>query len=175
MRHIAKILPAGGSGSSARWAAYLSTAVLAISTLLLAACVQPNSGPTTIGSDAAYRPAYSPPPRIVFPPRAKTDRWVGRGSFDACGNAWYLELAITGNRVDGLYRRGNIRYDIAGYLESSGRIVRVRGQKNRFFRNHIGPRRMEFNIAFGESEGQGEHYFENGRCLTPLRLTRVGE
>ncbi len=134
------------------------------------------------GNDAALTGttrflADVPLPAIPITERAASSRfapkkWVGRGALDVCGKSWTIELRVAGNKVTGEFWLGAIKYDIIGFLDSYGRMDSIPGRKNKFFRNHIGPRQMEFNITFSGGEAIGEHYFFYGRCLTPMRLTR---
>lgn len=142
---------------------------------LLLACAGPGNdaapaGPTRFLADV-------PLPAIAITERAASSRfapkrWVGRGARDVCGKSWTIELRVAGNKVTGEFWLGAIKYDIIGFLDSYGRMDGIPGRKNKFYRNHIGPRQMEFNITFSGGEATGEHYFFYGRCLTPMRLTR---
>jgi hypothetical protein len=104
------------------------------------------------------------------PSRPASKKWVGRSAFDACGNGWSIALTVTGNKVTGEFWIKGIKYDINGFLDSSGRMDDIPGRKSKFHRNHIGPREMKFSVVFGAGEAKGEHYFSYGRCLTPMRL-----
>jgi len=103
--------------------------------------------------------------------RVAPKKWVGRGVHDVCGKSWAIKLTISGKKVTGEFWLGAIKYDILGFLDSSGRMDGIIGRKSKYYRNHIGPRQMEFNATFSADQARGEHYFFYGRCLTPMRLT----
>ncbi len=98
-------------------------------------------------------------------------KWVGSGIRDVCGNSWAIELTVVGNKVIGAFWLRSIKYDIIGFLDSAGRMDGIPGRKSKFFRNHIGPRQMEFNVTFARGQAIGEHYFFYGHCLTPMLLS----
>ncbi|MDX1482837.1 MAG: hypothetical protein R3229_00015 [Alphaproteobacteria bacterium] len=115
-----------------------------------------------------------PPPSPLDTEGSAGQRWLGRGGLGTCGHAWRIELTVGDGRASGEFWRGGIKYDISGPLDSAGNISGIQGRKSRFYRNHIGPRLMEFNVVFGPREARGEHYFSDGRCLTPMRLVPAG-
>ena len=100
-------------------------------------------------------------------------KWVGRGERDVCGNSWSIELKVAGNKVSGEFWLRAIKYEIVGFLDANGRMDAIPGIKSRFYRNYVGPRVMEFSVAFSGGEAKGEHYFFYGRCRTPMRLIPV--
>jgi hypothetical protein len=104
------------------------------------------------------------------PSRAAQKKWVGRGTRDACGNSWAIELTLARGMVTGEFWLSSIKYDITGFLDPSGKMVAIPARKSKFYRNHVGPREMEFSVTFGAAEAKGEHYFSYGRCLTVMRL-----
>lgn len=97
-------------------------------------------------------------------------RWVGREDSDACGKPWAMSLTLTKGQVKGTFWRGGIEYDVLGFLDAAGNMVGVRGGKNKFYRNYVGPRLVVFNITFGADEARGKHHYGSGRCITPMRL-----
>lgn len=167
-----KLRVGGFSPSEREWCLFFIWPAL-ILLLAVSGCAQPGDSPTPQEQVARRFLPVLPPSGAPGqnPARSAGDTWVARGRSDACGNPWVLEITRKGKWVDGVFWRGAIKYDIAGNLQPVGNMERAVAIKNRFFEHRIGPRFMEFNVIFGEGEARGEHYFANGRCLTPFRLT----
>ena len=154
----------------------------AIPILVLAALLLGCAGPENDGRPPknmryladALVPAHPKTERATLS-RVALTKWVGRSARDVCGNSWSIELSVDGNKVTGEFWLGGINYYIIGFLDSSGRMDAIPGRKSKFYRNHIGPREMEFNVTFGVGKAKGEHYFSYGDCLTPMQLVASGK
>ncbi len=144
---------------------------------LLFACAGPGIEGTSTGNTryladapvlASPTTGRAAPSRVA---RVAARKWVGGGARDVCGNSWAIEITVDGNKVTGEFWLRTIKYDIIGFLDHSGRMDGLPARKSKFYRNHIGPRQMEFNATFRKGIAIGEHYFFYGNCLTPMRLS----
>ena len=102
-------------------------------------------------------------------------RWVGIGSYDACGLSWGLDLHQEGDRVTGKLLWETVRYDLKATLTNDGNLS-ARADKNST-RNGIfpAPRSVLVNLNFGETKASGSYAAEtNGpiNCATAVELKR---
>jgi len=153
----------------------------ALPNLFLVALLFACAGPGTEGTPTGNPRYLADVPVLAFPTtgraapsrvaRVAARKWVGSGARDVCGNSWAIEITVDGNKVTGEFWLRTIKYDIIGFLDHSGRMDGLPARKSKFYRNHIGPRQMEFNATFRKGVAIGEHYFFYGNCLTPMRLS----
>jgi hypothetical protein len=108
-------------------------------------------------------------------PDARRSRWVGIGSYDACGLAWAFDLVQDGNRISGHMLWETVRYDLSGTLAPDGTLEKARAGKSPDFNGTPAPRFVIVTLVFGARRAVG-HYAAETRgshdCATEVRLTR---
>ena len=105
-------------------------------------------------------------------------RWFGRGSKDACGESWAMDMKVRGGKVRGRFWRGGVLYDIYGQLDSDGALLGGRGGKNKREFGVIAPRFLRFDIYFLGEEAEGSYAVSGSGglyCQSPLGLKRTEE
>jgi hypothetical protein len=105
-------------------------------------------------------------------------RWFGRGSKDACGESWAMDMKVRGGKVRGRFWRGGVLYDIYGQLGSDGALLGGRGGKNQREFGVIAPRFLRFDIYFLGEEAEGSYAVSGSGglyCQSPLGLKRTEE
>jgi hypothetical protein len=105
-------------------------------------------------------------------------RWFGRGSKDACGESWAMDMKVRGGKVRGRFWRGGVLYDIYGQLDSDGALLGGRGGKNQREFGVIAPRFLRFDIYFLGEEAEGSYAVSGSGglyCQSPLGLKRTEE
>jgi len=127
----------------------------------------------------APEPAGRPDPEPVSghsdDAKVERSRWVGIGSYDACGLSWALDLRQEGDRITGQLLWETVRYDLTGKLTSDGSLHNVRAGKSPDFNGTPAPRFVLVSLDFGETRAVG-HYAAETRgsndCATAVELKR---
>ena len=76
-------------------------------------------------------------------------RWVGIGSYDACGLSWAFDLMQDGDKVSGHLLWETVRYDLSGTIAPDGSLRKARAGKSPDFNGTPAPRFVIVNQAFG--------------------------
>ncbi len=107
--------------------------------------------------------------------KVERSRWVGIGSYDACGLSWALDLDQVGNRVTGRFLWETVRYDLIGTLTKEGRLHNVRAGKSPDFNGTPAPRFVLVSLDFGATRAIGYYAAEtknSNDCATAVELKR---
>ena len=102
-------------------------------------------------------------------------RWVGIGSYDACGLSWAFDLVQVGDRVSGHLLWETVRYDLTGTIAPDGRLVEARAGKSPDFNGTPAPRYVIVSLDFGARSAVGSYAAEtrgSNDCATAVELTR---
>jgi hypothetical protein len=102
-------------------------------------------------------------------------RWVGIGSYDACGLSWALDLLQEGDRVRGRLLWETVRYDLSGVIAPDGRLHKARAGKNPDFNGTPAPRFVIVTLEFGARRAVGYYAAEtrgSNDCATAVELER---
>ena len=102
-------------------------------------------------------------------------RWVGIGSYDACGLSWALDLHQEGDRVTGQLLWETVRYDLTGVLTKDGSLHNARAGKNPDFNGTPAPRFVRVSLNFGATRAIGSYAAEtqgSDDCATAVELKR---
>lgn len=102
-------------------------------------------------------------------------RWVGIGSYDACGLSWALDLLQQGDKVSGRLLWETVRYDLTGTIAPNGRLDRARAGKNPDFNGTPAPRFVIVDLDFGAYRAVGSYAAEtrgSNDCRTAVELRR---
>jgi len=102
-------------------------------------------------------------------------RWVGIGSYDACGLSWALDLHQDGDRVTGRLLWETVRYDLKGTLSEDGTLENARAGKNPDFNGTPAPRFVRVSLNFGATRAIGSYAAEtkgSNDCATAVELKR---
>ena len=107
--------------------------------------------------------------------RVERSRWVGIGSYDACGLSWGLDLHQEGNRVAGKLLWETVRYDLKATLTDDG-YLNAKARKNSALNGIFpAPRFVLVSLNFGETEAIGSYAAETEgpiNCATAVELKR---
>lgn len=107
--------------------------------------------------------------------KVERSRWVGIGSYDACGLSWALDLIQDGDKVSGRLLWETVRYDLAGTIARDGRLVKARAGKNPDFNGTPAPRFVLVTLEFGAHRAIGFYAAETqgaNDCATAVELKR---
>lgn len=102
-------------------------------------------------------------------------RWVGIGSYDACGLSWALDLHQEGNRVTGRLLWETVRYDLTGTIMKDGSLHNARAGKSPEFNGTPAPRFVLVSLDFGATRAIGSYAAEtqgSDDCATAVELKR---
>jgi hypothetical protein len=107
--------------------------------------------------------------------QVERSRWVGIGSYDACGLSWGLDLHQEGNRVTGKLLWETVRYDLKATLTDDGNL-NARARKNSALDGIFpAPRFVLVSLVFGETRATGSYAAETkgpNNCATAVDLKR---
>ena len=107
--------------------------------------------------------------------QVERSRWVGIGSYDACGLSWGLDLHQEGNRVTGKLLWETVRYDLKATLTDDGNL-NARARKNSALNGIFpAPRFVLVSLNFGEARATGSYAAETEgpiNCATAVELKR---
>ena len=138
-----------------------------LTALLLAAC------------STAPEPAGPPDPEPVAGApnghEVERSRWVGIGSYDACGLSWAFDLVQDGNKVSGHLLWETVRYDLSGTIPPNGSLHKARAGKSPDFNGTPAPRFVIVNLNFGSRRAVGTYAAEtrgSNDCATAVELVR---
>ena len=127
----------------------------------------------------ATEPAGLPDPEPVSghsdDVKVERSRWVGIGSYDACGLSWALDLDQVGNRITGRLLWETVRYDLTGKLTNDGSLHNVRAGKSPDFNGTPAPRFVLVSLDFGATRAVGHYTAEtkcSNDCATAVELKR---
>ena len=107
--------------------------------------------------------------------KVERSRWVGIGSYDACGLSWALDLHQEGDRITGQLLWETVRYDLTGKLTKDGSLHNVRAGKSPDFNGTPAPRFVLVSLDFGETRAVGHYAAEtkgSNDCATAVELKR---
>ncbi len=107
--------------------------------------------------------------------KVERSRWVGIGSYDACGLSWALDLDQVGNRITGRLLWETVRYDLSGTLTKEGSLHNVRAGKSPDFKGTPAPRFVLISLEFGATRAVGQYAAEtkgSNDCATAVELKR---
>lgn len=107
--------------------------------------------------------------------RVERSRWVGIGSYDACGLSWAFDLLQDGDRVSGRLLWETVRYDLNGTIAPDGRLHEARAGKNPGFNGTPAPRFVLVTLDFGARRAVGYYAAETrgpNDCATAVELER---
>lgn len=102
-------------------------------------------------------------------------RWVGIGSYDACGLSWAIDLVQDGDEVSGSFYWETVRYDLSGRIPPSGKLHNARAGKSPDFNGTPAPRFVLVSLDFGDRRAVGSYAAEtrgSNDCATPVELDR---
>lgn len=102
-------------------------------------------------------------------------RWVGIGSYDACGLSWAIDLVQDGDQVSGHFLWETVRYDLRGTIPPNGKLRKARAGKNPDFNGTPAPRFVIVNLEFGARRAVGSYAAETRGsydCATAVELVR---
>ncbi len=107
--------------------------------------------------------------------KVERSRWVGIGSYDACGLSWAFDLLQDGDRVTGRLLWETVRYDLSGVIAPDGRLHKVRAGKSPDFNGTPAPRFVIVTLEFGARRAVGYYAAETQGaidCATAVELER---
>jgi hypothetical protein len=107
--------------------------------------------------------------------KVERSRWVGIGSYDACGLSWALDLHQEGDRITGQLLWETVRYDLTAALSKDGSLQNVRAGKSPDFNGTPAPRFVLVSLDFGETKAVGRYAAEtkgSNDCATAVELKR---
>ena len=102
-------------------------------------------------------------------------RWVGIGSYDACGLSWALDLFQEGDQVSGRFLWETVRYDVNGTISQDGTLRKTRVGKNPEFSGVPSPRFVFVSLDFGTDRAVGYYAADiqgSNDCATAVELHR---
>lgn len=102
-------------------------------------------------------------------------RWVGIGSYDACGLSWAFDLLQDGDKVSGHLLWETVRYDLSGTIAPDGRLDKARAGKSPDFNGTPAPRFVIVSLEFGARRAVGSYAAEtrgSNDCATAVELKR---
>ncbi len=102
-------------------------------------------------------------------------RWVGIGSYDACGLSWAFDLMQDGDKVSGHLLWETVRYDLSGTIAPDGSLQKARAGKSPDFNGTPAPRFVIVNLDFGARRAVGYYAAEtrgSNDCATAVELNR---
>ncbi len=107
--------------------------------------------------------------------KVERSRWVGIGSYDACGLSWALDLHQEGDRITGQLLWETVRYDLTAKLTKDGSLRKVRAGKSPDFNGTPAPRFVLVSLEFGATRAVGHYAAEtkgSDDCATAVELKR---
>ena len=107
--------------------------------------------------------------------KVERSRWVGIGSYDACGLSWALDLHQEGDRITGQLLWETVRYDLTAKLTKDGSLHNVRAGKSPDFNGTPAPRFVLVSLEFGVTRAIGHYVAEtkgSDDCATAVELKR---
>lgn len=102
-------------------------------------------------------------------------RWVGIGSYDACGLSWAIDLVQDGDKVSGHFIWETVRYDLRGTIPPNGSLQKARAGKSPDFNGIPAPRFVIVSLDFGARRAVGSYAAEtrgSNDCATAVELER---
>lgn len=138
--------------------------------LLLSAC---SSGPEP--AEPLAPPDPGPVPSVQNGHEIEHSRWVGIGSYDACGLSWAIDLVQDGNKVSGHFIWETVRYDLRGTIPPNGSLQKARAGKSPDFNGTPAPRFVIVSLDFGARRAVGSYAAEtrgSNDCATAVELER---
>lgn len=138
-----------------------------LTVLLLSAC--------TIAREPAGLPDLEPVAGRPNDPEVERSRWVGIGSYDACGLSWAFDLMRDGDKVSGHLLWETVRYDLSGTIAPDGSLRKARAGKSPDFNGTPAPRFVIVNLDFGARKAVGYYAAEtqgSNDCATAVELNR---
>ena len=144
-----------------------------LTVLLLSAC----SGAREPAGLPDLEPILEPPNDQVIEEieEIERSRWVGIGSYDACGLSWAIDLVQDGDRVSGYLLWETVRYDLSGTIAPDGRLRKARAGKSPDFNGVPAPRFVIVSLEFGARKAVGYYAAEtqgSSDCATAVELDR---
>ena len=145
-------------------------AALPTTILLLSAC---SSAPEPAGQLVPADPV--PAPGVQNGYEIERSRWVGIGSYDACGLSWAIDLVQDGDKVSGHFIWETVRYDLRGTIPPNGSLHKARAGKSPDFNGVPAPRFVIVSLDFGARRAVGSYAAEtrgSNDCSTAVELER---
>ncbi len=141
-----------------------------LTVLLLWAC----SGPREPAGLPDLEPVLEHPNDLEIE-EIERSRWVGIGSYDACGLSWAIDLVQDGDRVSGYLLWETVRYDFRGTIAPNGSLRKARAGKSPDFNGTPAPRFVIVSLDFGARKAVGYYAAEtqgSSDCATAVELDR---
>jgi hypothetical protein len=139
--------------------------------LLLLACSTAREPAREPAGLSELEPVPEPPNNL----EVERSRWVGIGSYDACGLSWAFDLVQDGDKVSGHLLWETVRYDLSGTIPPNGRLEKARAGKSPDFNGTPAPRFVIVNLEFGARRAVGTYAAEtrgSNDCATAVELLR---